>query len=515
LMPPALAVGLQSLGVPIDRGDVVGGMVIAAMIIVTGGAVFGIAVSVAGGVVGSAGVAIAFSIIGSMVGTVVGSVVSGVVIGIAFGMAVSVIWSSQGGVLFGRQYGVAGGIVFGGVVFLTLGWAGSLILGLEHNAIFSLVASMAVVVTLSRLTDYLLLVLPSGWAWSRAAKGQTWLVSRVVYLPLPGVQRRLEAWLAQDWSAGVHDVNQLLAYTSQFIPAVRAVNAVLDRLPREHLRGAVTELVHKPFDWKLVGFGSASLRSAMRNEAIVGSLIAPMLLPRFRRLLQVQFPLELRLDTPARAACAGFWYLHGGELVKAAEAFAVVRPLPGGEELYLIATSLAAALEAEDAAALGRWLEASTGLTELPEPYLRPAVVRTLHRLREVAAEADLAVHAVSPLMRSSAIGRAVAALTQLLADVEETCPQPECAIVKTVAERWRDVLASAGGQIGEEVLRQPVENPYEGYSGLPVERTFVGREKVLTRLERLWAASLDAPLPPIILYGHRRMGKTSIIHHL
>jgi len=197
------------------------------------------------------------------------------------------------------------------------------------------------------------------------------------------------------------------------------------------------------------------------------------------------------------------------------EAFAKVLPLSGGQELHLIASALAAAVEAQDPLAIGDWLEPSAGLAALSEPHLRPAVVRTLGRLREIAQDTDVAIHAVSPLMRSSAIGRAVGTLTELLMNIMQTCPQPECTIVAQVAVQWRDILGRAGGKIGEQVLHQPVENPYEGYSGLPVERTFVGREATLAQLERLWTTAPGTPLPPIILYGHRRMGKTSIIHHL
>lgn len=337
-------------------------------------------------------------------------------------------------------------------------------------------------------------------------------VSHVVSLPLPGVQERLEAWLTRDWVSGLHNANQLLAYTMQFIPVVRAVNGMLAQASLERLLAATGELADAPFDWDLVRFCSASLRNALWSAAIDAFFIVP---GRTRHRWQERFSTEPRLDTPAQAACAGFWLLHRKDPSAAAEAFAVVRHLPGGEELHFIAASLASALEAEDAAAVGRWLGATSGLAGLPEPILRPAAVHTLRRLREVAQEADLAIHAVSPLMRSSSIGRALAALTELLADADETCSQPERAIVKQVAEQWRDVLAHAGGRIGAEVLRQPVDNPYEGYSGLPVESTFAGREGILARLERLWAANAEAPLPPIILYGHRRMGKTSIIHHL
>ncbi|MCX6027977.1 MAG: ATP-binding protein [Chloroflexi bacterium] len=56
--------------------------------------------------------------------------------------------------------------------------------------------------------------------------------------------------------------------------------------------------------------------------------------------------------------------------------------------------------------------------------------------------------------------------------------------------------------------------NPYEGYSGLPVTGpTFVGRNDILRQIETRWAVS--DRLPPLILYGHRRMGKSSIVRNL
>ncbi len=46
------------------------------------------------------------------------------------------------------------------------------------------------------------------------------------------------------------------------------------------------------------------------------------------------------LDTPARAAAAGFWYLHQQDTEKAETAFAVVRSLAYGEEMYSLAQTL-------------------------------------------------------------------------------------------------------------------------------------------------------------------------------
>jgi len=453
LAPLALAAGLQQLGVPFNwfgvALDVTVGVYIGVIFGVLGGVATGVATGIAFGVATGVAGGLAFSV---AIG-VVGNTMIGVALGVMLGAAVNTTGFMAGGVRVEVASGMASSMAIGVLGGVLGGVAIDVVSGVAGGAVFGVTACVAI----ARLLDTIILALPSAWAWSWGRRGRAWRASRVVFLPLPGIQRRLEAWLAQDWPTGVHNANQLLAYTLQFIPGVRAVNAGLARLPRGQLLAAVAELARQPFDWDLVHFGSASLRNRMWNEALSGFFIVPR---RLRRRWQARFPVGPRLDTPARAACAGFWYLHEGEPAKAAEAFAVVRSLPGGEELYLIAASLAAALKTEDSAAAGQWLEVSAGLAELSAPHLRPATLRTLHRLREVAAEADRAMHAASPLIRSSATGRAVTALTQLLADIDaytgETCPQPEAAIVKKVADRWRDVLAAAA----HDPLRPPMQLP-------------------------------------------------------
>jgi hypothetical protein len=55
------------------------------------------------------------------------------------------------------------------------------------------------------------------------------------------------------------------------------------------------------------------------------------------------------------------------------------------------------------------------------------------------------------------------------------------------------------------------ISNPY--VVGNPVTgQIFVGRDDIMLRFEELWNSSL---LPPIVLHGHRRSGKTSILRNL
>ncbi|UCH97628.1 MAG: ATP-binding protein, partial [Candidatus Aminicenantes bacterium] len=288
-------------------------------------------------------------------------------------------------------------------------------------------------------------------------------------------------------------------------------NAALARLPGDILLSRTAALTDKPFDWDLVRFGSASLNNQHRQSFLDGLFILPR---GWKRRWKSRFPAEPRFDTPVRAACAGFWFWHIKETAKAVEAFSVVKELTHGLELYGIAQTISRAQKATDLQTIADWEHEMNWMNTLSHPALRPGTLETLRTLRASASEARVALHSQAPLNRSTAIGRAVADITRLLETGETTCPEPEWPIIKEIAEKWRDIFSKAGGVVGEDVLRQPVLNPYEGYSGLPVTgSTFIGRADIMQRIENHWATTGQPAA--IILYGHRRMGKTSILRSL
>lgn len=66
-----------------------------------------------------------------------------------------------------------------------------------------------------------------------------------------------------------------------------------------------------------------------------------------------------------------------------------------------------------------------------------------------------------------------------------------------------------------KEAVSLPTVTPYEGANSLPVykKNLFVGREPLLEQLKAFWDS--DSPLAPVVLYGHKFMGKTSILYNL
>jgi hypothetical protein len=410
------------------------------------------------------------------------------------GMGVSISW-------FGVAVGVAVGVAFG-VVF-----------GVAGGVAFGVAFGVAVGVAVLRLPDYLLLALPTWLIWSRRTLLQRPWLPRMTVIPIPGLRARLERWLMRDWSAGVHNVNQILAYSLQFIPAVAAVNWALARLPAAQIIPAAAELARDPFDWDLVRFGAVPLRRALWREAIDGFFF---LLPsRIKQRWMDRFPLTPVLDTPARAACAGFWHLSQNDAAQAAQAFAVVRDLAGGEACYRLASTLALAQQChrfDDLAALGGD-ESFLTATQPPvgDPLAQRASWPSLARLQRAAQEAHTVQMSVSRVVRSQALNRALAEVNEVLTGIEQI-PRAERELVRAIATTWRDLLLNTTAEVGQATPTQPVRNPYIIGDPVPGNR-LVGRDDVLRWLEELWYGSANPP--SVVIFGHRRMGKTSILRNL
>jgi hypothetical protein len=84
----------------------------------------------------------------------------------------------------------------------------------------------------------------------------------------------------------------------------------------------------------------------------------------------------------------------------------------------------------------------------------------------------------------------------------------------RPVATKWRQIVAQHAQHLSREVeLRQEIDNPY--IVGVPLtaqQELFVGRTDISARIEHLL---LDQRRPPVLLYGPRRMGKTSLLNNL
>ncbi|MFO5491192.1 MAG: ATP-binding protein, partial [Cuspidothrix sp.] len=335
---------------------------------------------------------------------------------------------------------------------------------------------MVSVVAILRLENWLFgLLLNLGYF-----RNSSFLLPRITVIPLPYLDSRLKNWLLQDWENGIHNVNQLLAYTMQYNPVVEAVNKALEIKPEEEIIWSISQLTETIYDWKLIYFTSANFDVSERTYT--------------------------RLDTSPRAAAAGFWYLHEKQPTQAIEAFAVVRSLLYGEEMYVLAKTLAVFNDVKDLNSIAN-LEIPTFPTS---DLLRPTTWQTLDRFVKVIEDIKIINHSVSRVFRSSALNRALGELTTIL-NTADTLPKAEKKLIIDIANNWQQELLQITGEVGEIVINERVNNPY--VIGDPVMgNLFIGREDIIRRLEELWLRGIQ--LQSVVIYGHRRMGKTSILRN-
>ncbi|MEL6763017.1 MAG: ATP-binding protein, partial [Cyanobacteria bacterium J06607_6] len=143
-------------------------------------------------------------------------------------------------------------------------------------------------------------------------------------------------------------------------------------------------------------------------------------------------------------------------------------------------------------------------------PLLRPITWKAMQRFCNVVSDAKSVANSVSRTSRAFASNRALGELKHILDYVDEV-PEAERQLIEDIAKQWRNALLDVATAVGEQKIEQPVQNPY--VVGDPVEgNLFVGRDDILRQLEELWL--MGRQMQSVVIYGHRRMGKTSILRN-
>ncbi|MDE5118750.1 MAG: ATP-binding protein, partial [Trichodesmium sp. St19_bin1] len=396
---------------------------------------------------------VAVGVAGSVAGGVAGSVAGGVQIwSIAYGLGVGSGLSVMGGMYLPVSYDdVAARVAFG----VAYGVAGCL----------------ASCVPIWRPENWLIGVSLN----SISIQNYSFLLPRVTPIPLPLLKTRLKLWLRKDWQLGLENIDQLLKYSLQFIPVVSAINEVLAEIPSEQIIYRISQLAENPYDWMLVAFASGFL--------------------------------DTRLDTPSRTIAAGFWYLHTKEPKEATVAFKKVRSFLYGEEMFLLAYTLTQFQKATFPDTIAKIRIPNFP----PEPHLRPITWKAIKDLHRVVEDTQLIVKATSKSERAFALTRAIGQLIEIL-DNANILPKAEKDLIVDIAQSWKKPLGYIAQDVGNISITKPVKNPY--VIGDPVEGDlFVGREDIMRQLKEQWVMSSQPQ--SVMLYGHRRMGKTSILRNI
>ena len=296
---------------------------------------------------------------------------------------------------------------------------------------------------------------------------------RATVLPNPYLTEQLKEWLRQDWEIGIHNAYEIYTYTLQFIPVIQALNQVLAEEP-EQVVARIAHLTAHPYKWELVRLISGSMYTNF-----------------------IQF------EPPVRAIARGFLRLHEQSLYDAEEAFYEVRSLPYGDEMWKISLNMYyyhKAKKLNDIATLSIYLP--------KKPWMRLNTWRALKSLYDIIRDIQIIQNSSSRSARAFALSHALGELKNLR-DQPDAVPQPEREIVRKIAWNWSQAILDVASEVGNVSITERVRNPY--VVGDPVEgNLFVGREDILKQLKEVWIFSQH--LQSVVIYGHRRMGKTSIL---
>jgi hypothetical protein len=134
-------------------------------------------------------------------------------------------------------------------------------------------------------------------------------------------------------------------------------------------------------------------------------------------------------------------------------------------------------------------------------------------RFLQISRDIEAALQLHHAFNQRQALGSVEERLGFLLWELSRTKP-PKAARMRAIGTRWRRVVADQVQALSESVeQRQEIDSPY--IIGVPLteeQEIFVGRTDTSARIEGL---VLDRRRPPILLYGQRRMGKTSLLYNL
>jgi hypothetical protein len=542
------------LGLPLDGWSMIRGLLFAALM----SAAFAIATSTAGnvgwGVATGVAAGITFGVVSSL-SWGAGWLSWGIALGVALGLTWGTAAGYTGGVALGLLVAIVGGVAEGLLFGVSNGIAWGIIVGLSLGLIIFIGAL--------RLPFYLVQLLAAAWASIRGGPARVRLSrspalhDEYVVFPFPGLNGLLGRALNEKLDSGVGCARTLLRNSFQSWAVSRAFSHYLSTTPDplkvlyEILdQPGLDEYVVEPLSSQqfsqmpgaraaLLGqignvFVDISGRDSVLLERLAWSMTRPLrgkshgtLLPLIHLLLEVE---QAGLSAPTASVAA----IITSERIDAV--LPAIQELPHGLELLQSFQVMLQALQATDIESIAGVQAALDQLSIAPEDTLRRQVLERLRALGDVSLEVARYQQATSPSTRAAAVNRAIGMLSELAERLDEM-RVPERTILRAIIQRWQQVVSEAAGRLGEQALREmsaperftlageggrrstfwerpatPFPNPY--IAGRPVEPPlFVGRRDILNRILEHWQGAHTPD--SIILYGHRRMGKTSILRNL
>lgn len=370
--------------------------------------------------------------------------------------------------------------------------------------------AVALVVVELRVDVWIMALLP---ALLQPSKDLALSIQRSSPLPIPGLETRLVETLRRDWEVGIRDCEGLLRYSLQFVPVIRAIRRTLAEKAgnqEETLYRIMIWCDLDPHDWNAIRFQSASLGKELFRDFPPWVLFGYGWTSQARQEWSECHAGEVSYASAAEAACAGMWHLYRGELEDAAVAFRGVRHLDYGEEMWVNSNFLWRASLCKNFGDIG---ELAPAFPVKGHGLLRPGVAALIAGLSDVVKRVRDLTGEHSASQRNQSADAILQKLASLCADTER-CEKPERLIVERIANDWRRLAVTAADEIGEGCASElrKVPNLYITGPWVPADR-LVGRQSVYDAIKEQW--SNRDRMNSIVVYGHRRMGKTSVMRNL
>lgn len=396
-------------------------------------------------------------------------------------------------------------------------------------AIFFLAYSRLPLWPLEAVWGYLWLTLkphPPSRAIELAAAMRWAYFDRLIILPLPGEATALRRLFRLDETLAINEAIATARYSNHILMAVAALRSFAEANPlkvRAHLNQIRGSSSADDARDRLLRFTAHNLPEAPARLWQISDRLAAL----SRSLQEAQSP-QAETPTPARLGSAARLLTPDSapkrdpaaplsevgptlaEIAQELDGIAHWQPdlrhVQSHRDLY---GGLAQALQFNTATEIGGYQAPAlpTG-----DAAVYPASLRdTLPKLNQAAHLLRGYTEATSPVTKAQRLLQAQAALEQIAQQLDDI-PAPAGPLLALVVDHWRQLTAQSGGELARGQVAGPVPQPYV-IANPVVGPGFVGRADIMRRLESLWAG--PGQRPSVVLYGHRRMGKSSILQNL
>jgi hypothetical protein len=203
--------------------------------------------------------------------------------------------------------------------------------------------------------------------------------------------------------------------------------------------------------------------------------------------------------------------LHRGDPLEALSFFMAIKNLPYGLEMSVLCHTLNLFKISDTEKHKVSAISCLQPYSIPPLPHLHSDSWLAIASFHRIITAINTVETSFSRSAKSFALNRALGELDKLIKQ-SKTIVTAEKDLIAEIAQDWQRCLLPLSSEIGEIEIREAVKIPYT--IGDPVEGdAFVGREDIMYQLAELWRTQQS--IQSVVIYGHRRMGKTSILRNI